>query len=60
KGNFWCGVPIQIQDHIYKDIAKKKKILESGGNDHHGRYRDTLGLLDIPYEVLKNLKKLNK
>ena len=45
---------------FYKDIAKKKKILESGGNDHHGRDRDTLGLLDIPYEVLKNLKKLNK
>ena len=41
---------------FYRKIAKSKKILESGGNDHHGEYRPTLGAVEIPYSVLKNLK----
>lgn len=42
---------------FYREIAKSKNILESGGNDHHGKYRFTLGAVKIPYEVLENLKK---
>ncbi|MBI2658421.1 PHP domain-containing protein [Candidatus Woesearchaeota archaeon] len=41
---------------FYKKIAKSKRILESGGNDHHGNYRFTLGAVEIPYEVLENLR----
>jgi 3',5'-nucleoside bisphosphate phosphatase len=41
---------------FYRGIAKKKKILESGGNDHHGKHRDTLGKLNIPYKILENLR----
>lgn len=43
--------------NFYKKIAKSKKILESGGNDHHGNYRFTLGAIKIPEKVLENLKK---
>jgi 3',5'-nucleoside bisphosphate phosphatase len=42
--------------NFYRDIAKSKHILESGGGDHHGNYRPTLGALDIPYFVLERLK----
>ena len=42
--------------NFYKDIAKSKRILESGGNDHHGD-RFTLGEVKIPDEVLERLKK---
>ena len=42
---------------FYRKIAKTKKILESGGNDHHGLYRFTLGKVEIPDSVLENLKK---
>lgn len=42
---------------FYKKIAKSKKVLESGGNDHHGNYRFTLGEVNVPYKVLKELKK---
>jgi 3',5'-nucleoside bisphosphate phosphatase len=41
---------------FYKDITKSKKILESGGNDHHGKYRATLGKVKIPEKVLENLR----
>ena len=41
---------------FYRKIAKSKKILESGGNDHHGNYRFTLGIVEVPYSVLENLK----
>lgn len=41
---------------FYRKLAKSKSILESGGNDHHGNYRPTLGALEIPYSVLENLK----
>lgn len=42
--------------NFYKNIAKSKKILESGGNDHHGSYRFTLGKVNIPDKVLENLR----
>ena len=42
--------------NFYKKIAKSKKLLESGGNDHHGNYRFTLGEVKIPESVLENLK----
>ncbi len=42
---------------FYKNIARSKKILESGGNDHHGNYRFTLGEIEIPESVLENLKR---
>jgi len=41
---------------FYRNIARTKKILESGGNDHHGNYRFTLGKVEIPDKVLENLK----
>jgi len=41
---------------FYKNITKSKRILESGGNDHHGNYRFTLGKVEIPEKVLENLK----
>lgn len=42
---------------FFRKIAKSKKILESGGNDHHGNYRPTIGTVKVPYSVLENLKK---
>ncbi|GAF71120.1 unnamed protein product, partial [marine sediment metagenome] len=42
--------------NFYKNIAKSKNILESGGNDHHGKYRPTLGKVEIPEQVLVNLR----
>jgi len=42
---------------FYKKIAKAKKMLESGGNDHHGSYRPTLGEVKVPDSVLENLRK---
>lgn len=43
--------------NFYRKIAKSKKVLESGGNDHHDGHRFTLGAVKIPDEVLKKLKK---
>lgn len=43
--------------NFYKGIAKSKNILESGGGDFHGKYRPTLGKLNIPDSVLENLRK---
>jgi 3',5'-nucleoside bisphosphate phosphatase len=42
---------------FYKSIVKSKKILESGGNDHHDNERPTMGEVEIPEEIIKNLKK---
>jgi|TARA_B100001971_G_C18252178_1_gene579160 hypothetical protein len=42
---------------FYRDIAKSKQVLESGGNDFHGDYRPSLGIVNIPYSVLENMKK---
>ena len=42
--------------NFYRNIAKSKKLLESGGSDFHGSYRDTMGLLQIPYKILENLR----
>ena len=41
---------------FYKDIARSKNILESGGGDYHGEYRSTLGELKIPNEILSKIK----
>jgi 3',5'-nucleoside bisphosphate phosphatase len=41
---------------FYRNIAESKKILESGGNDHHGNYRFTLGKVKIPESILEKLK----
>lgn len=43
--------------NFYKNIARSKNILESGGSDYHGAYRPTFGKLNIPYSVLENLRK---
>jgi 3',5'-nucleoside bisphosphate phosphatase len=42
---------------FYKGIVKSKKILESGGNDHHDNERPTIGEVEIPESILDNLKK---
>lgn len=42
---------------FYRNIARAKKVLESGGNDYHGNDRATLGEVKIPESVLENLKK---
>ena len=42
--------------NFYREIVISKKILESGGNDHHGNYRATIGLIEIPETVLENLR----
>mgnify|MGYP001614569147 CR=1 FL=1 len=45
---------------FYKEIVKSKNLLESGGNDHHDKYRPTLGEIQIPENILENLKKAIK
>ena len=42
--------------NFYKNIAKSKNILESGGGDYHGDYRPTLGELKIPDKILFRIK----
>ncbi|MBI3034766.1 PHP domain-containing protein [Candidatus Woesearchaeota archaeon] len=41
---------------FYREAAKSKNLLESGGNDFHGSYRDTMGEIKIPYSVLEKLR----
>ena len=41
----------------YRALAKKLKILETGGSDFHGKKFQTLGNLKVPVSILKNLKK---
>ena len=41
---------------FYKRIARSRKILESGGNDHHDKQRFTFGEVKIPDKVLRTLK----
>ena len=41
---------------FYRNIAKSRKLLESGGSDFHGSYRDTMGRVYVPYKLLENLK----
>ena len=43
--------------NYYKKIASNKRILQSGGNDHHGNYRSTMGVIKIPIEILEKMKK---
>jgi len=42
---------------FYRNIVISKKILESGGNDHHDKYRPTMGAVDIPETILEKLKE---
>ncbi|MDP7243880.1 MAG: hypothetical protein QF568_00890, partial [Flavobacteriales bacterium] len=42
--------------NFYRDIARSKNVLESGGGDYHGEYRPTLGVLNIPDEILFKIK----
>lgn len=41
----------------FREIAKKRKLLESGGSDFHGGDRETINSVKIPYEVLAKLKE---
>ena len=41
----------------FREIVKKRNILETGGSDFHGRPNQVLGKLKVPYSVLINLKK---
>jgi hypothetical protein len=40
----------------FRKIAKKQRMLETGGSDFHGRPDQELGRLKVPYSVLSNLK----
>lgn len=42
---------------FYKKVAEGKGLLESGGNDHHGGHRDTLGLIRVPGIILKRMRE---
>lgn len=42
---------------FFKEIAKSKNILESGGSDYHGKYRSTLGETNMPDLTLDSIKK---
>ena len=41
----------------FRDIAKKYKMLETGGSDFHGRANQVLGKLKVSYSVLDRMKK---
>lgn len=41
----------------FRKIAKKYKLLETGGSDFHGIEDQILGKLKVPYSILENLKK---
>jgi predicted metal-dependent phosphoesterase TrpH len=45
---------------FYRSIAKSKNIIESGGGDFHGKYRPTLGKLEIPDKILSELKNKSR
>ena len=40
----------------YRNLAKKLKILETGGSDFHGKKFQVLGKLKVPVSILSNLK----
>lgn len=51
------------QVKLYKELAKKHDLLESGGSDCHGKLNEGpfIGKLNIPYSLLKKIKeRLNK
>ena len=49
-----------------KVLAQKNRLLISGGSDYHGKNKPAISLgtgkgrLEVPYEVLKNIKSLLK
>jgi hypothetical protein len=43
----------------FQEMAKNRKMLESGGSDFHGGDRETINSVKIPYEVLDILKKVH-
>ena len=58
--NFVCGLTsfqAKSLNKFYANIAKKRKILQSGGSDFHSRIRKevTLGILKIDYNILKEI-----
>ena len=45
----------------YKKIAEENSFVESGGNDFHDlKERNTMGLVEIPDEVLNNIKRIKR
>ena len=44
----------------FREIVKRKNILETGGSDFHGRPGQVLGKLKVPYSVLERLKKAKR
>ncbi len=44
----------------FREIAKNRNLLESGGSDFHGGDRETINSVKIPYEVLAKLKQAHK
>src|SRR3989338_5070306 len=44
----------------FRKIVKRKKILETGGSDFHGRQGQVLGKLKVPYSVLERLKRAKR
>ena len=47
------------QIKLYKELAKKHDLLESGGSDCHGKLNDGpfIGSLNIPYSLLTKIKE---
>ena len=41
----------------FRETAKSRKLLESGGSDFHGGDRETINSVKIPYEILDKLKE---
>ena len=44
----------------FREIVKRKNILETGGSDFHGRQGQVLGKLKVPYSVLESLKRAKR
>ena len=46
--------------NYFEDLAKKYNLLATGGSDYHGTMKPdiNLGCMNIPYEILNNLKEL--
>ena len=63
-----AGIEIYYPSHTneqinkFKELAKKYKLLESGGSDCHGKLNEGpfIGSLKIPYSVLQKMKKKYK
>ncbi len=63
-----AGIEVYYPSHTieqikkFKELAKKYKLLESGGSDCHGKLNEGpfIGSLKIPYSVLQKMKKKYK